>query len=93
MQLSNFFCSVSFSLIYECQSAFFPLVLYLLQIVSERCSEEVQMQVLSLLHLATEHSVMTAVEFEQQGGMLLIQRVLRTPQAAVGEKIMKVGSN
>ncbi len=58
--------------------------------MSEGCSEEVQVRMLTLLHLATEHSVMTGVEFEQQGGMLLIQRVMRTPQAAVGEKVMKV---
>ena len=33
---------------------------------------------------------MAAIEFEQQGGMSLIQQVMRTPQAAVGEKIMNV---
>ena len=64
--------------------------LCLLQLVSEGCHEDVQVRVLSLLHLATEHSVVAAVEFEQQGGMLLIQQVMRTPQAVVGEKIMKV---
>ncbi len=58
--------------------------------MSEGCHEDVQVRVLSLLHLATEHSVVAAVEFEQQGGMLLIQQVMRTPQAVVGEKIMKV---
>ena len=70
--------------------AFSLLISSSFQIVGEGCSEDVQMSVLSLLHLATEHSVMAAIEFEQQGGMVLIQQVMRTPQAAVGDKIMNV---
>ena len=33
---------------------------------------------------------MAYMEFEQNGGMKLIQQVLRTPQAAVGQKILEV---
>ena len=61
-----------------------------LQVVSEECSEEIQCCCLSLLHLATEHSITAYLEFEQHGGMALIQQVLRTPQASVGEQTLKV---
>lgn len=62
----------------------------LFQVVSEECSEEIQCCCLSLLHLATEHSITAYLEFQQHGGMALIQQVLRTPQAAVGELTLKV---
>ena len=69
-----------------CLSPFSPL----LQVVSEKCSEEIQCCCLSLLHLATEHSITAYLEFQQHGGMALIQQVLRTPQAAVGHLTLKV---
>ena len=58
--------------------------------MSEGCSEDVQCHALSLLSLATKHSVMAASEFNQLGGVKLIQQVLRTPEAAVGKKIADV---
>lgn len=60
------------------------------QVVSEECSEQIQCCCLSLLHLATEHSITAYLEFEQHGGMALVQQVLRTPQASVGELTLKV---
>ena len=63
-----------------------------LQVVSEGCSEDVQCHVLSLLREVTFHSIMATMEFEQIGGMKLIQQVLQKPQAAVGEKILDVST-
>ena len=68
------------------------LLLSPLQVVSEGCSEDVQCHVLSLLHEVTSHSIMATMEFEQIGGMQLIQQVLQKPQAAVGEKILDVST-
>lgn len=62
------------------------------QVVSEECCEDIQCCCLSLLHLATEHSITAYLEFQQHGGMALIQQVLRTPQASVGEQTLKVGA-
>ena len=68
------------------------MCMHCLQVVSEKCSEEIQCCCLSLLHLATEHSITAYLEFQQHGGMALIQQVLRTPQAAVGELTLRVCS-
>jgi len=58
--------------------------------VSEDFSEEVQWHALSLLLLATQHSLLAQLEFEQLEGIGLVQQVLRSPQAAVGKKIAEV---
>ena len=58
--------------------------------VSEGCSEQVQFHAISVLCLATQRSLLASLEFEQLGGMRLIQQVLRTPQAARGKKIAEV---
>ena len=63
------------------------------QVVNEGCSEEVQCHAISLIYLATEHCIMAAIEFEQLGGMALIQQVLRTSQAAIGIKVLEVFMN
>ena len=58
--------------------------------MSEGFSEEVQWHALSLLLLATQHSLLAQLEFEQLEGIGLVQQVLRSPQAAVGKKIAEV---
>ena len=60
------------------------------QVVSEGCSADVQCCCLSLLHLATEHSMMAGLEFRKHGGMALLQQVMRTPQAAITEQTLQV---
>ena len=62
----------------------------LLQVAGEGFSEETQCYALSLLLLATQHSLLAELEFEQQEGVGLIQQVLRSPQAAVGRRIAEV---
>ena len=61
--------------------------------MSEGFSEEVQWHALSLLLLATQHSLLAQLEFEQLEGIGLVQQVLRSPQAAVGKKIAEVWGN
>ena len=58
--------------------------------MSEGFSEEVQWHALSLLRLATQHSLQAQLEFEALEGIGLVQQVLRTPQAAVGRRIADV---
>ena len=61
-----------------------------LQVVSEGFSEDTQWHSLSLLQLATSHSLLAQLEFCQLKGIGLVQQVLRSPQAAVGNKIAEV---
>ena len=49
-----------------------------------------QQKALSLLQMATQHSLLAAIEFDQLGGMYLLQQVLRTPKAAVGKRVLDV---
>ena len=54
------------------------------------CTEECQARCLHLLILMMTRLPHTRVEFEEIGGIELVQQVLRTPQAAVGYKIADV---
>ena len=56
------------------------------------CSEECQASCLHLLTLMMRRLPHTRAEFEEIGGVELVQQVLRTPQAAVGYKIADVCS-
>ena len=64
--------------------------LYSPQVVSEGFSEEVQWHALSLLRLATQHSLLSQLEFQAMEGIGLVQQVLRSPKASVGKKIAQV---
>ena len=54
------------------------------------CSEDCQASCLQLLILMMKRLPHTRAEFEEIGGIELVQQVLRTPQAAVGYKIAEV---
>lgn len=56
------------------------------------CSEECQASCLHLLILMMKRLPHTRAEFEEIGGVELVQQVLRTPQAALGYKIADVCS-
>ena len=58
--------------------------------VSEGYSEDIQWHALSILRLATQHSLLARLEFQALEGIGLIQQVLRSPKAAVGKEIAKV---
>lgn len=60
------------------------------KIVGEGCPELLQQKALALIKMAARYSLLSAVEFEQMGGFGLIQQVLRTPKAAVGQGILEV---
>ena len=58
--------------------------------VCEGFSEEVQWHALSLLRLATHHSLLAQLELQALGGIGLVQQVLRSPRAAVSKRIAEV---
>lgn len=58
--------------------------------VEVNCSEDCQANCLRLLMLMMTRLPYTRAEFEEIGGVELVQQVLRTPQAAVGYKIADV---
>ena len=58
--------------------------------VCEGFSEEVQWHALSLLRLATQHSLLAQLEFKALDGIGLVQQVLRSPRAAVSNRIAEV---
>lgn len=60
--------------------------------VEVNCSEESQAGCLRLLLLMMKRLPHTRTEFEEIGGVELVQQVLRTPQAAVGYKIADVSN-
>lgn len=86
-----------FVYLFVCLLALFVVTTFVhlwpLQVVGEGCSEQVQYQTISVLHLATQRSLLACVEFEQLGGVRLLQQVLRTPLAARGERIAEVCMN
>ena len=60
------------------------------QTVSENCSDVAQFNTLSLIQLTVHHSPQARLEFQQLGGITLIQQVLRTSKAALTSNIAKV---
>ena len=52
--------------------------------------ESLQQKALALVQLGAQYSLMSAMEFEQLDGFRLIQQVLRTSKASVGQAILKV---
>jgi len=59
-------------------------------VVEVGCSEECQASCLQLLLMVMKRLPHVKAEFDEIGGVELIQQVLRTPQAAVGYKIADV---
>ena len=60
------------------------------KVVEVGCSEECQASCLQLLLMVMKRLPHVRAEFDEIGGVELIQQVLRTPQAAVGYKIADV---
>jgi len=62
------------------------------KVVEVGCSEDCQASCLQLLLMVMKRLPHVRAEFDEIGGVELIQQVLRTPQAAVGYKIADVCS-
>lgn len=62
------------------------------QVVSEKCSDQAQYAAISLIRLAVNHSPYAKLEFQQLGGVKLLQQVLRTSKAALTKPIADVST-